>query len=303
MMDGTKIHEKQRLIRFKADDGFPISALLVTKDHGRKEDITDIPLLLQVHGLLGHFLARGTPRLLPHALLECGFNSLSINTRLANAGQITGVGIFDDTIRDIDAAVTFLLQEGFKTIFVLGYSLGASMVAHWATNREYPQVKGLILESVLYSGADSQRKRFEKWGSTPTYEEIIQKARSVLGNDPYNSVRDESFVVYQAKGPSREPINNEIFTYKTWWFMAGPEGHRAMACKQIGNVRLPILIMRGENDPLVEEWEPEELGKIARRAGNRRVKVKQIPKARHDCMENPEMMLKEIVAMMSAGTV
>jgi alpha-beta hydrolase superfamily lysophospholipase len=303
MMDGNKINEKERLIRFKADDGFPISALLVTKDHGRKEDIADIPILLQVHGLLGHFLARGTPRLLPHALLECGFNSLSINTRLASTGQITGVGIFDDTIRDIDAAVTFLLQDGFKTIFILGYSLGASMVAYWAANRKYPQVKGLILEGALYSVADSQRKRLEKWESTPTYEEITSKARSVLGNDPYNSVRDENFVVYQAKGPSREPINNEIFTYKTWWFMAGPESHRAMVCKQIGKVHLPILFMRGENDPVVEEWETEELGKIAKRAGNRCVKTKQIPKAKHDCMENPEMMLKEIFAMMSDGTV
>jgi alpha-beta hydrolase superfamily lysophospholipase len=213
------------------------------------------------------------------------------------------VGIFDDTIRDIDAAVTFLLQDGFKTIFILGYSLGASMVAYWAANRKYPQVKGLILEGALYSVADSQRKRLEKWESTPTYEEITSKARSVLGNDPYNSVRDENFVVYQAKGPSREPINNEIFTYKTWWFMAGPESHRAMVCKQIGKVHLPILFMRGENDPVVEEWETEELGKIAKRAGNRCVKTKQIPKAKHDCMENPEMMLKEIVAMMSDGTV
>ena len=120
-----KIHERQNLIRFRTRDKFLISSLLVTQEFDRKEEILDIPILLQIHGLLGHFLARGTPRLLPHAIVENGFNAMSMNTRLAHAGQITGQGIFDDTIKDIDAAVEFLTQEGFRNIFILGYSLGA----------------------------------------------------------------------------------------------------------------------------------------------------------------------------------
>lgn len=145
-MGNVTIHEKQRLMRFRAADGFLITGLLVTKEYGRKEEILHVPVLLQIHGLLGHFLARGTPRLLPHALLARGFNSLSINTRLASTGQMTGQGIFDDTIHDIDAAIERLVQEGFQNIFVLGYSLGAAMVVHWAVNRQHSRVKGLILE-------------------------------------------------------------------------------------------------------------------------------------------------------------
>ena len=151
-----KIHERQNLIRFRTRDKFLISSLLVTQEFDRKEEILDIPILLQIHGLLGHFLARGTPRLLPHAIVENGFNAMSMNTRLAHAGQITGQGIFDDTIKDIDAAVEFLTQEGFRNIFILGYSLGACMAVHWAANREHPNVKGLILEGVLYSSHDSK---------------------------------------------------------------------------------------------------------------------------------------------------
>jgi predicted alpha/beta-fold hydrolase len=134
-MNGGKIHEYQSLIRFRAEDGFLVVGLLVTKRDSRAQEILDGPILLQVHGLLGHFLARGTPRLLPHALLDRGFSSFSINTRLASAGQITGQGVFDDTIMDLDASVSFLIQEGFRRIFVLGYSLGACMVVHWAANR------------------------------------------------------------------------------------------------------------------------------------------------------------------------
>lgn len=295
-----KIHERQNLIRFRTRDNFLISALLVTADFDRQAQIMDIPILLQIHGFLGHFLARGTPRLLPHALAERGFNAMSMNTRLANAGQITGQGIFDDTIKDIDAAVEFLIHEGFNNIFILGYSLGACMAAHWVANREHPEVKGLILEGAPYSFPDTKRKQFAKWGSLPTYDEIYEKAKAVLGDAPYNSTNDETFVVYQARGPSREPLSDEIFTYKTWWFMAGPEAHGTMTYKHLYKIKLPILMVRGENDPLIEDWETEALAQVAIESGNSDVRVRQISDAGHDCMQNPDEMLKAIIHMFSA---
>jgi pimeloyl-ACP methyl ester carboxylesterase len=299
-MSNLQHHEKQRLMRFKAADGFPITGLLVTNEYTRKEEILHIPVLLQIHGLLGHFLARGTPRLLPHAMLAHGFNSLSINTRLAAAGQMTSQGIFDDTINDIDAAIELLVQEGFQSIYILGYSLGAAMVVHWAANREHPLVKGLILEGAGFSLPDSRRKRWDKWGSSPTYAEVYERAKTILGADPYRASDDEVFVAYQASGPSREPIHSEIYTYKTWWFMIGPEAYGAMTHRHIEQVNVPMLLLRGEHDPLVEEWETRALAQIVQEAGRAEVQVSQIPGAGHDCMENSEEMLRAIVQMMSA---
>jgi alpha-beta hydrolase superfamily lysophospholipase len=293
------ILERQHLIRFRTQDQFLISSLLVTKEFASKEETLNIPVVLQVHGLLGHFLARGTPRLLPHALVEHGFNAMSMNTRLAYAGQITGQGVFDDTIHDIEGAIEFLNHEGFRNIFVLGYSLGACMVAYWASKREHPNVKGLILEGVHYATPDSKKSQFAKWGSSPTYEEVSKRARTVLGDDPYNSPDDETFVIYKAKGPTSEPLSDEIFTYKTWWFMVGPEAQATMTYQHIDKINLPILLIRGENDPIVEDWEPEALGRVARESGNQNVRVKQIPDAGHDCMENSDEMLKEIIRMLS----
>ncbi|MEJ2718817.1 MAG: alpha/beta fold hydrolase [Deltaproteobacteria bacterium] len=252
---------------------------------------------MQVHGLLGHFLAHGTPRLLPHKLFERGFDSLSINTRLATAGQITGQGIFDDTIYDIDVAVEFLEGEGFSNIFVLGYSLGAAMVVNWASIRQNEGIRGIVLEGCLYSGPTSQKKRFTTWGSDPTYEKLYGRAKDLLGDDPHDSAGDQTFVAYQCRGPDRTPGSSEIFTYKTWWFMGGPEARRAMAYEHIDKIKVPILFLRGEADFLTESWEPEALAEIVRKAGNRNVRVKQIPKARHDCMENPDAMVNEITNM------
>jgi len=302
-MNDKKIHEYQKLIRVKAHDGFMVVSFMVTKNHVHDPDILHTPIVLQIHGLLGHFLARGTPRLLPHALLKHGFNSLSINTRMAFAGQMTGRGIFDDTIHDIDAAVNLLGYMGFKNIFIMGYSLGASMAVNWAANRHHPKVRGLILEGIHYSLPKSQRRDFEKWGSNPTYDEIYDRAKKTLGSNPYESVDDETFVVYGSRGEGREPMSSEVFTYKSWWFMGGPEADRAMAYKHIGRVGLPILFIRGENDFLIEEWEPKELAKIVLDSGNPHVRIREIAGAKHDCMENPDMTLGEICDMLTVYSV
>lgn len=299
IMTAPGLPEKQSLVRLTAPDGFLVNGLLVIKEYRKKEETLGNPVLLQIHGLLGHFLARGTPRLLPHALLEQGFSSLSINTRLASTGQITGKGIFDDTREDIDVALEFLTKVGFRNIFILGYSLGAAMLVNWAAHRQPEHVRGLILEGAAFSGPDSKKKRFDRYGSSPTYQEILEKAQAVLGDDPYHSPQDEVFVIYRATGPSLEPLHSEIYTYKTWWFMVGPEAHGAMIYKHIGRIKLPILLIRGEHDPLTEPWEPVALANLAREAGNIAVRVRQIPGAKHDCMENSEVMLREIIAMFS----
>ena len=291
------LHPEQHLIRFRARDGFQVVGYLLMKEPESDAPKYNKPVVLIIHGLLGHFLARGTPRLLPHALLDRDLWSLSINTRLASAGQIAGKGIFDDTVHDLEAAVDFLTQEGFQRIVMLGYSLGASMVVHWAANHGHPNVEALVLEGVHYSIPDAQKRRLAKWGSSPTYEEVYERAKVVLGKDPYHSPNDETFVIYRASGPSTKPIHDELFTYKSWWHMMGPHAHAAMTHRHIEKVKVPMLLLRGEHDPLVEQWEPEALAQLARAAGNQEVRVRQIQGAAHDCMENFEEMLEQICTL------
>ncbi|MBW1607901.1 MAG: hypothetical protein JRJ74_07350, partial [Deltaproteobacteria bacterium] len=45
-----KIRERQELIRFRTRDRFLINSLLITAESHRKEEILDIPILLQIHG-------------------------------------------------------------------------------------------------------------------------------------------------------------------------------------------------------------------------------------------------------------
>ena len=171
------VSRQRRLLSFPAQDGFIINALLVSGEFKRKEDLYEAPIVLLVHGVLGHFLARGTPRLLPNAFEENSISSLSINTRMAFTGQMFGSAIFDESILDIEAAVDVLVKEGFRKIFILGWSLGANITVYYAVNNSNPNVKGLILEGCSSSLPISNKKRLEKWNSVPSYDHIYEIAK------------------------------------------------------------------------------------------------------------------------------
>ncbi|MEQ9619257.1 MAG: alpha/beta hydrolase [Deltaproteobacteria bacterium] len=252
------------------------------------------PIIILVHGVLGHFLARGTPRQLPGALAENGINSFSINTRMAYLGQINGNAIFDKTVYDIDAALDYLREEGFLNIFILGFSLGANLAAYHNSIRTYSELKGIILEGCAYSLPDSQKRRWDKWKSIPSYGEVYEKAIELLAPDPISSRNDRIFLVNRAWGDTLNPFHNEIFTYKTWWFMRSPEAENAKTYKIIPEMKTPLLLLQGEHDDILDDWECRELARSARESGNGAVEFNYIPGAKHDCMENAEATVNAI---------
>ncbi|MFI5323961.1 MAG: alpha/beta fold hydrolase, partial [Thermodesulfobacteriota bacterium] len=157
---------------------------------------------------------------------------------------------------------------------------------------------GLIMEGCAYSLPDSQRKRWNKWGSTPSYDEVYRKSMEVLGPAPLTSPEDRIFLVNRAWGDTLNPFHNEIYTYKTWWFMRSPEAKNAKTYLIIPRVKIPILFLQGENDDILADWECQELARLANEAGNGSAEVEYIPAAQHDCMENPEAAVNAISTWM-----
>jgi len=88
-----KITKQRNLLTFTTLDGFEVNALLTTPKYETESELFENPIIINVHGVLGNFLARGTPQILPPSLLNKGISTLSINTRLGFLGQILGEGI------------------------------------------------------------------------------------------------------------------------------------------------------------------------------------------------------------------
>ncbi len=288
------VEEQKRLLTYYTDDGFEVNSLLISPQFESEKDLYNNPIIINVHGVLGNFLARGTPQILPPALKKEGISTLSVNTRLAFLGQIFGYGIFIDTIHEIKESVALLKKEGFKNIFILGYSMGANIAIYYLTQTKSHGIKGVILEGCSYSLPSSQQRRLERNKSIPAYDDIYGRAKEILGNDPYNDKNDQVFIVYRAWGDTFNPEHIEMFTYRTWWYMRSPEAKYAKTHDLISEVDIPVLFIHGKDDDVVDLWEPKELKTILNKSGNKNVKLKYIPNAKHDCMENPKYTVNTI---------
>lgn len=234
------------------------------------------PVIIHIHGFLGNFL-EGSQRYLPPIFAEAGYSSLSINTRMATFGLFFGYGIIDDTIPQIDSAIVYLKSLGYSRIILSGYSLGSSIALRYASlrndPRQFPSLKGVIALSTPYSTADTIRNRWNRWGSNPSYDEIYRRVKETLKPDPYSSNEDRTVIIYKARGSTLNPEHTELYTYKTWWHLAGPEAESSKTYRQIRNVKLPILLIQGREDIELGPGEADDLAGIARNSGNRDVSV------------------------------
>ena len=233
------------------------------------------PVILRLHGTLGNLLDE-TEHELPSRLAAHGFPSLTMNTLLANLGMIFGFGIFDDTMPQIGRACEFLRNKGFQKIVISGHGLGGCMAVRYAALDhhlpEFPAVDGVIAIATPYSMPDTIRRRWKRFNSEPTYDEIYARAKPVFKpSSGAVQAGDEPFVVKRAHGDTFRPEHSEVYTLRTWWFLAGPEAEGTKVYKHMKQVRAPILLVHALHDDIVEGRESEDLGSIAVAAGNQDV--------------------------------
>ena len=237
-----------------------------------KKNLEERPVILRLHGILGNLLDE-TEHELPSILAAEGFSSLTMNTLLANLGLFFGFGIYDDAMPQIDKACEFLRKLGFKKIVIAGHGLGGCMAIRYAALRkdpsEYPAVRGIIAIATPYSLPETIRRRWKRFGSEPSYDEVYRKAKRIF--KPATSeeaARDESFVVKKAHGKTYLPEHSEVYTLKTWWSLASPEAEGTKAYKHIGQAQVPILLVHALQDDILEQCEFEDLSQVAIEAGN-----------------------------------
>lgn len=266
------------LVTLATEDGLEMDALFHRDERlarARERRTGRRTAIVHVHGIMGNFLV-GTLRFLPAPLAREGFPTLVIETRLANVGQLFGQGIFSDALLDLDAAVAWLHDHGYDEVILSGYSSGATLVTLYAATRPAENVRGLLCLGNPWGLPQAAERRSEKFGSDPGYWELAEEVRRTVDEVP-----DQIFVVARSRGLTRRPRDGEVYTRRTWWHSRGPEATDAMACRQIGAVSVPVLLIQGTADFVVEPWEATELARVAREAGNADVRLEWIEGADH----------------------
>ena len=288
-----------RLVTLDTADGHTWDGMLLKPRFG--EPALRRLLVIVVHGSVGNYLT-GVPRALAFDLARHGFSVMSINTRLANYGPFFGGGLFDKTVLDLDAALTVAATHGYHRVVLLGYSMGSTVCTNFIAERQPPEVVGLCTVAHPASLPEALYMRWTRFGSIPSYHEVVEIARPIVAENPDDPPGDRIFTVQRANGPLPTPENGEIWTYSTWWSSRGPEAHHAMSRERIGLVKVPIAILQAGDDHLVNPGEGYELTAAANAAGNHDVLLDMVPEANHvftGCIDVVSAMAAEWLAKLA----
>lgn len=273
----------RRLVSLTSEDGEVHDALFEIDERaarGRERATGRRTAIVHIHGIMGNFLV-GTLRFYPSPLARAGFPVLVLETRMANVGQLFGQAIFEEAIRDVEAAVRWLRAHGYDTIILSGYSSGATLATRYAATHHVPDLRGLVCLGNPWGLPQSMQKRAERFEADPDYAELTGIVRRAIGANPDAPEDDRLFVVERSRGATTRPSDSEVYTYRTWWHSRGPAATGAMAFRQIGQVWAPIVLVQGTGDEVVEFEEAVALAHVARTAGNRDVTVIRINDAPH----------------------
>jgi dienelactone hydrolase len=273
--DGIRI----ALITADTDDGHRWDGLALTP-RGAEPARRRLAVIV-VHGSVGNYVS-GLPRRVAFGLAEQGFTAISVNTRMANYGVFFGGGLLHRTPRDLDAWVDVARRLGHDRIVLLGYSLGATMVTYYQAVRRRSEVVGICTLAHPLSLPMSLRRRWERFGATPDYDTVTDRAREVIGESLDDDAgADEIFVVKRAAGPTEAPTHGEIWTYRTWWFSRGPEARHAVSREWIGRLDVPVALIQAGDDLLVPPSDGDELAARARAGAAGDVRHDIVPHANH----------------------
>lgn len=235
---------------------------------------------VHVHGIMGNFLV-GTLRFLPAPFARAGIPMLVAQTRMGNVGQLFGDAIPEEAMLDLDAAVAWLLEEGYDSLILSGYSSGATMAVRFAATRDLPHLRGVVLYGAPWGLPESLELRCEQWRSDPPYAEIVRMVEDAIAANPDSRHPDRLFTIMQSRGPSRLPKDSEVYTWRTWWHSRGPRANPVMTWRQIGRVTVPLMLVQGTADEVVFPHEAERLAEVARAAGNPDVELLSVPGGTH----------------------
>src|ERR1041384_986930 len=141
------------LVEFSAD-GRTLQGGLFAPAAGRASN--DIGVVL-VHGVESYWY-QGPPMFLGGGLAHRGYAALAYNG--AHSGESFRTSEFETAVKEVGAAVTYMKGRGYRTIVVMGHSLGTPIVQHYQGSESKAAVEGAIRRIrvpmlIVYDPADN----------------------------------------------------------------------------------------------------------------------------------------------------
>jgi alpha-beta hydrolase superfamily lysophospholipase len=156
----------------------------------------------------------------------------------------SGYEVFEECVHDIDAAVSFLVQQGFSEVILAGSSSGANKACYYAATVKDPRIAGVILLGPMsdrYSSGYTQEV-YEKYKNVMQKKISEGKGDMLLDGYDFFALTPRRWISLYVAG-SKE----DVFNYD--------DGDKALMA--YSHIAIPLLILIGQNDehahiPVVE---------------------------------------------------
>jgi pimeloyl-ACP methyl ester carboxylesterase len=168
---------RTQLCTFKTADNERLHGLLFTP----KTKQTDVALLF-IHGVAMNFYLPPLS-IFGQELAQRGYHSFVINTRghdwISRAGNLTKFGgsayeNLEDCLPDLDGALGFLREQGYRRFVLIGHSLGAIKSLIYQGTRRCTDIAGIV-------SCSAPRQFFsERAARQPGFREVIEKAERMI---------------------------------------------------------------------------------------------------------------------------
>jgi alpha-beta hydrolase superfamily lysophospholipase len=220
--------------------------------------------MLWVHGLTDNFY--GDRTILETFTQYCeseGWGFASFNTRghdvvasltkvdpSLSKGRIhinggAGYEMFKDCILDIDAGISFLINQGFSEIIIAGISTGANKVCYYEGTQDDHRVAGVALISPLSDVPIKQKELGKVYRATvKKVETLVAKRKAdelILGYDYMPLTAARFLSLYRAGGAE------DVFQY-----------HREKSDTSVfAGIKKPLLVVLGGRDEYADRPMPD----------------------------------------------
>jgi dienelactone hydrolase len=205
------------------------------------------PLVINVHGSGGNFHSGGVTGFASPALAQNGYAALSINTR-QHDGYIYSDNFYDIR-KDIEAAVWTARALKYRSIVLHGFSLGSIQVQFYAASDWSPDIKGVAISGAFANLA--WKTRYVVDPDQTNYRALYDTAEEQLRA---GKAGERMPVEMNLRGRKPMPMSAQHFLTYRWDGTSVADG-----TFWIKRIPRPVLIVHDQGDPIVADYEPEQL--------------------------------------------
>lgn len=209
--------------------------------------------ILWVHGLTGRFYGDvKLMNLFAEACTKRGMAFASFNNRghdvIASIRKQTkpgeerdhvmmgaGLELFEQSVFDIDAGISFLVSRGYAEVIVAGHSTGANKACYYAGNTNDPRVAGIVL-------AGPMSDRLSQHTDKKNYEENVKLVDDLIKNGRGEALITKAhwfpITADRARSLLAPNTNEDVFNY----------GDTKNVLPVFHAIQAPVLVVLSEHD-------------------------------------------------------